>query len=126
MGALRPGQALAGFVVTLAFSAAWRWTRTPEQPTSARRRTACTSAWLCWPPCWAASRAPLLSLWPTRWAWNPVPPTGAAHLDALGYPGSSRAHVQTTLLELDWTELSSMGSNLSPSGTSILYSFSTK
>lgn len=35
---------------------------TPEQPTSARLRTACTSAWPCWPPCWAASRARLLSL----------------------------------------------------------------
>lgn len=42
----------------------WRWTRTPGQPTSAKLRTACTSAWPCLPPCLAVSRSqlPFLSL----------------------------------------------------------------
>jgi aspartate carbamoyltransferase catalytic subunit len=30
-----------------------RWTKTRARLTSARCRTACTSAWRCWRPCWA-------------------------------------------------------------------------
>lgn len=66
-----------------------RWTRTREQRISARQRTACTSAWPCWPLCWAdrstqdfspETRAsigtpafflPLLKLWiPPRLSFN--------------------------------------------------------
>jgi hypothetical protein len=39
-----------------------RWTKTPAPLTSARCRTACTSAWLCWRPCWAGRKKARLQL----------------------------------------------------------------
>lgn len=56
-----PGQVLRELCGNASPSlAVWRWTQTPEQPTSAKLRMACTSVWLCLPLCSAVSRAQLL------------------------------------------------------------------
>lgn len=135
--ALSPVQAVLGRAVTLPYLAAWRWTQTPEQPTSARQRTACTSAWLCWPPCWAASRArPSASAQAQLWAWDLAPPTVAVPLvTALGHPDRPCAQMHTcgdhaSDTGLDWSHLAwrwgrrggAQSAHL-PSCTSNLYSY---
>lgn len=49
----------------------WRWTLTPERPTSGRLSLVCMCAWPCWPSCWGGhdwnSRRPITySIAPTR------------------------------------------------------------